>query len=365
LNLIFILNQYNYAVRLYTYKTGLWYNFTASLVNSTLNFLIVLLFVMFFYKIFTRLLLFTLFIKSFPFIHKYSILVIPQQLLIGYNVIHPPLFYVSFLVIIFSIVESQVFFRVIYIMLCGFLALLLGGVWGLGNTVWGFFWVNDFIELILLSCLILLILLQHTNWNKSFPQFIFYFLFLLIVALLSARWGVLFTRHNFFNFNNIKNLVFSYCYWSSLAIPKYPYYCTFLFITVFYINMVVLILIYKFVQNIVLYNKFWSVFHLFLFGLTLSWLKTREHNLVYFLNLICFRALNYIYFTDQWVYFLNYFFSLKSSLNIILSCTIMLIYGLKVSNSIFKIIFSYFFFLFIIVFLTLSIRKVYVSYVQS
>lgn len=79
--------------------------------------------------------------------------ILPTSLLAGSIIIHPILFYifVNFLVLYLvlrkeSLQIAKISSLVIYVLVCGSVALLLGGLWGLQSNVWGYLWVSDQIE---------------------------------------------------------------------------------------------------------------------------------------------------------------------------------------------------------------------------
>lgn len=135
----------------------------------------------------------------------------PLELLVGYNNIHPFLLYISYSFIFFRIAVKELFIISKWktILKASVLVLLLGGYWGLNNAVWGFFWVNDLIEWILVSLIVVVLVLIHSkNTNIRLGWLSILLLFLTLVLYLS-RYGLVFTRHNFFNIRDTVNFSLS------------------------------------------------------------------------------------------------------------------------------------------------------------
>lgn len=135
----------------------------------------------------------------------------PLELLVGYNNIHPFLLYISYLLIFFRIgvKESFIFSKWKTVLYIAILVLLLGGYWGLNNAVWGFFWVNDLIEWILVCLITVVLVVIHSKNNNTQVTRLFIFLFFLTLILYLSRYGLVFTRHNFFNIRDTVNFSLS------------------------------------------------------------------------------------------------------------------------------------------------------------
>lgn len=206
---------------------------------------------------------------------------IPSQLLIGYNNIHPFLFYFSFIFGLMSIiwVRRSYCLKLYNIFLMASFALLLGGLWGLGNSVWGFFWVNDQIEVILLLYVLLLLYLLHVYIQKENVLRAIIFLIFLIFSLFFLRWGFSFTRHNFFNLKLLVNIIVSFNF---LFYNFFAFFIPSFFTLVFYTNIVLFIcfLIFNITTYNTKYKTFMYFFHIFLLVLIVSWLKYRNNNYV-------------------------------------------------------------------------------------
>lgn len=250
-----------------------------------------------------NIIIFIIYYKLLIISIKIKILIINMSLLVGFNNIHPFLFYISFTFIIYNILFFNKFLNYsiqrIYILIAT--SLLLGGLWGLGNSVWGFFWLKDPIEVLLFLLFLLSMFIVHTNFTYHNFCTIIIFFFFLIISLYSLRNGFVFTKHNFFNINLRKNIIV-YIYYVILAaifIDK-VYVRSFLIINCifnlfqFSFNFVVL----YFSKNIInVYYKYnLKILHIFLFSLYFIWLKYRESNLSVYNFLTYYKILIFNYY---------------------------------------------------------------------
>lgn len=117
------------------FKLQLWYTFTTLLVNSTNNILFIFFSIAIFSKLNISILIFFFIFKYKLFIYTSDPTLISKSLIVGLNVIHPPLFYLCFFLGSIKFFESLFFCKFINIFVCASVALLLGGLWGLGNSV--------------------------------------------------------------------------------------------------------------------------------------------------------------------------------------------------------------------------------------
>ncbi len=169
---------------------------------------------------------FTLYFFIFlKFLFKFNILnlvvlkkQLPATLLIGTIVIHPILFYLCMLVFLFKLTKSLPtyslnslsidFFRLFLVLT---LTLMLGGFWGLQSTIWGYFWVNDAVEWLLLFTIMYLLRKIHTfsTFNLIYNKFLL--IFFVFNLILIVRLNIFQTRHNFIQQKNI-SLVLLFAY---------------------------------------------------------------------------------------------------------------------------------------------------------
>lgn len=257
-----------------------WYKVVSYLIKTYSNLFFIYSCISFLQKshIYIYLGIFT-FIKFTFFVDSVIINNIPSQLMIGYNNIHPFLFYLSFICGFFILTRIRCFYivSIFYVFVLATFALLLGGLWGLGNSIWGFFWVNDQIEIILLlySCLLLVILHIFIKPESLLRIAMFFAILTCVIFLL--RWGFAFTRHNFFNVKMLVNIFVGF--FSSF----YHVFSIFiLWVISFLFEAVLLIFILYLIIFIVTptirYRLFLYLFHIFVFILGITWIKYRTNN---------------------------------------------------------------------------------------
>ena len=223
-------------------------------------------------------------------------------------------FYLSLLcgLILFTKPREISYITQLTLLLIGSLCLVLGGLWGLGNAVWGFFWVNDFIEIILLVFLLSVLTCFHV-YNTTESKFFFILkACMLILYIFLLRWGFIFTRHNFFNFNSINNLFLLYLtlYFNNFFL--FFAYSPFFFMYILFTFYLVIMIFGRYLK----YRFFYVLVHAVSFSVFLVWVKFRENNHTIFSNQIfddmsMFRFINNkisFYFSD--VIFLDYKFFL-------------------------------------------------------
>lgn len=270
------------------------YTFVRNINHTWWNYIFILLLITFIRKInlFYALSFILLVIyKSVPtfFVFKK----ISPALLIGYNNIHPILFYIFlFSALLYLLIDDvQQVFTLDKITRGALLTLFLGGLWGAGNSAWGFFWVNDHIELSLLKYIIILLLLLHTHVLEKRRKNIFIVLSLLVLHLLALRWGFVFTRHSFFNLNALVNVFKFFIFFCNTAIGLLPLFFVsvddlgsfFLFFLLGYALLLFLKSRTSLFKNVKL--------HILVLVLALAWLKTKPHNLTIFMGFNLYKAL--------------------------------------------------------------------------
>lgn len=272
-----IINRFNF-----------WYFFSGNLNVTLSNWLIITCITLFIIKFNNKFFFFIFFFLSARYLVKNSNLLIPWELIVGFNSWHPPLFYASLLLTILSAVSCEKFVHVRSTLIISTLiiTLLLGGYWGLGNSVWGYFWVNDSIELLLLVYIIILLTRVHTIPSKvSFLMFIF-LLFGGFVFLIFMRYGLLFTRHSFFELKKINNLYFIIFLSLTYLIPQ----SSFLLLIVLFIfssDLFFIFFISLFIVNYSLVSSMSGVLyftHFSILCLVTTWLKSKTLNIIFFLG---------------------------------------------------------------------------------
>lgn len=293
-------------------------------------------------------------------LYSLKIQLIPTSLLVGLNNIHPLLFYFSFIFYLFFIFRIFTFnLKLINIFYLSCVSLILGGYWGLGNSVWGFFWVNDNIEVILLSYICLLLVVIH-NYSINLPLFVFMY-FYLIINIYLLRINFTFTRHSFFNFNKIENIYIYTCFFfltNPLFLILNFFFNFYLFnIKLFYINIFLVIFINLIVSYFYKFSFKNIIIHITFFSLYISWLKYRSNNITNFYNFTIFYKNFFLIFLKVKIV-KSYYYLLKSKL-LFFCLKIFYLYSFKYLIFFKKILPSYGFF-FIILFFLISICKIYI-----
>lgn len=143
----------------------------------------------------------------FSYIHTHTNVPVKQlvdALYIGTIVIHPLLFYLSLVLLCvkvfrllnaYTLVSTSLNFLNLFYL--STITLLLGGFWGFQSTIWGYFWVNDAVEVLLLLTIIVILLRLHTYGAKLQTYSSLLSLLLIFNLILIVRLNLLPTRHNF------------------------------------------------------------------------------------------------------------------------------------------------------------------------
>ena len=195
----------------------------------------------------TSILIYFLFFNLF-FCYSSIIIEWPNTLLIGLNTIHPIVYYSGFYLFINFFLNKYCFynyFKLTNILVCITSALILGVFWGLVNNLWGYLWVNDLIEILLLVLFFFCLYILHTY--KLFYKFFFFsniLIFLLIIYML--RLNFFSSRHSFFlnpqviSYTTITNIFFFFLLQKSLFkfLSLLLFFCSYLynFLFIFYLS---------------------------------------------------------------------------------------------------------------------------------
>jgi len=236
---------------------------------------------------------------------------IDLNLVYGLVNIHPLFFYLSLFILTINIFckTNKLFYTklltILFISLC---AMFFGGFWSTGNSSWGFFWLNDPIELVLLFIILLSLAYIHCSFLFK-NYYIFLFLFLIIILyLMIFRVGFIKTRHNFFNvkvINNIFLINIIFFYFSKIKLN-----ILYLFM-LFYTNLIIftLFFIYTIKKYFHLYCKKIIVQHILITSLFVVFLKSKENNIsMFFFKTNTFNTHNIFFFFNNYNNFYNFFF---------------------------------------------------------
>jgi len=153
-----------------------------------------------------------------PYISFFKVKQIVTTLLVGTITIHPLVFYSSltlFILYVFSYKESCLFnkilIRKVSLIVALTLALGLGGLWGLQSNTWGYLWVNDGIEWLLVFIIFIILIYLHTYSTNLSKLYFGFFVFLTFNVLMLIRLNLITTRHSFLaNYSSIYFIVFLY-----------------------------------------------------------------------------------------------------------------------------------------------------------
>ena len=142
-------------------------------------------------------------------IYKQSYPAFPQTLLFGYNIYHPPMFYITYFLILnlFLSARSRVKISNNFTFFLISFSLILGMFWGSIHSSWGFFWSSDYIEYILLLTSTLVVCKIHTIFFKFNQKFYYYIIVNLLLFILLLRLNFFTTIHSFFQNFYLKNIL--------------------------------------------------------------------------------------------------------------------------------------------------------------
>ena len=225
------------------------------------------------------------------------------ELLVGLVFIHPVLFYFGLLNLI-TIIINQFFFKNIiwiYSLILNFLllsiAFFLGGLWGWLNFSWGYIWVYDYIEYLLLILVIFHIYQFHTKIFRKYIITNILFLTCLILFYILLRYNFLPTRHAFF---------------SKISFTMFKQVCCSFFLLNYLTTLNTTLIL-----SIFFLKPIWSFFLTFISSLILSWYLINSYVLINFflksIHLLIFYIISFMWLhTSNYYYnynFINYIFN--------------------------------------------------------
>lgn len=286
-----------------------WFLMVSQLTHTYVNLLLLTLSYSFLMGYVSVVSGFYFFVKLNYYTTYYQRSIIVTQLLTGYNVIHPVLFYGGF---VGCLVYTLKFNSVLFFQKKGLLqvtswALLLGGWWGVGNSTWGFFWVNDLIEITLLCLICLLAYLLHISSSKKTQFYVWLVSILLVSFLFCLRLGFLFTRHNFFNLRGLNNI--SAGFFLQLTQSTWLVIVSYWLLSfAYYIIWVIGCYCLSFFSDFLFYQLRHVYFHSLFFIIFLFWVRYKS-------NLFTiFRTINFTTITTQ-VYLLKHWVLVKNKIS--------------------------------------------------
>ena len=203
--LLFISFFFDFFLKNFLYTYYSQYISSLNYLDTNILYLFVFFF-LYFSTLFTKsfLFLFKFFFLSISFSQVFYVKTLLSSLVIGTILIHPVMFYIFLTVFLSKCYYNGDFIYITYsrvtrssLIVFLTITMVLGGFWATQSNAWGYFWVNDLVEWLLL--LIILVSILHTHqWFLSNTQYNFFYLELLILNILVfIRLGFLSTRHSF------------------------------------------------------------------------------------------------------------------------------------------------------------------------
>ncbi len=276
------------------------------------NTLFILSFIVFFTPIFSSWVYFFFFKFCVVFkitLNFFSKKLLADALYVGTLTIHPLLFYFSLIVLCLKVCFSKNFYQAGWqslhfcrlLWFCS-LTLLLGGFWGFQSTIWGYFWVNDMVEwLLLLAIFYSAWCLHKIFYLRKFWNWAWFFC-LIFNLILIVRLNLIPTRHNFIQSSSLYAVIFALYFFFLINLSQMQL-CT-LRLTTYAFTLFVVVGCYC---NLLLFKSFsWIYFLFFLFRSTS---RTFLNN--FYLHFL------FIFFFSVWNVYFTYFFILYSQFQIL------------------------------------------------
>lgn len=299
-------------------------------------------------------------IITYSILSKYSQIDCVPQLLVGYNNVHPLLFYSAAILLYTLTTPAETLGKIsnLTVFIIGACSLILGGYWGLNNTAWGYFWVNDFIELILLTICVLALIRSHQRNYLMSQLYGCVSLFYIIALIIGSRHGLVFTRHSFFDLTKITSVSILY----PLSVCK-VHYLAVLKILPLVISCTLFLLLVQAIKTISLqaFQKLHLLFlHMITAVLFITWLK--QAPLHYSIAVIKQMYLAVPVFLNKSMVAAMFQFSKYKTTVYLITNTLFLHKKVYILKHFAVVLFSSFIFF---IFLLLSIVKIYDNYVQN
>jgi len=184
---------------------------------------------------------------------------------VGLMKIHPPLLYISIVLLIYYICNKYARLNIFFILSITILTFILGSFWALYQKIWGLYWSNDSIEILLVVLCFSSIYYTHKLTMKLVVHLNFIFI-CFIICLFLLRLNYIYTKHNFFNIQLLFNKFINILFFSNMCVLIYSNYykLKFLFLQkisyYFIILSILLILVVTNQFNIFSIKKFYVFF---------------------------------------------------------------------------------------------------------
>lgn len=321
----------------FTSKLQLLYLFILNINNFWWNYLFIFLIICLFYYNKRVNIIISYFIFQ-VISYKVNLKFIPTTLYIGYNNIHPPLFYFSLIIgISYFLYNRWINIKLSTIFIFSFITLMLGGLWGLGNSVWGFFWVNDKIELVLLLYILVLLFILHTFKKTINIKKIYAAIFCLLLILLSFRYGFAFTRHSFFDLKNMcNNIKYLLIFFNILNVN---FFLLLIILLISYYTIFLTFLYYLYKNYNVNYKFTLYTLHVLIILFIITWLKFKINNLSYYVIVKYIATTSQLYFKKNFI--IKNLLILKKIKLLNINYSMFFLYNLKVVKTFWIIYTSY------------------------
>lgn len=212
------------------------------------------------------------------------------QLFYGLIEVHPFFFYFSFILCIyytffFNIQNKKIsiFFSYKNFLSMPIFALISGGYWSFFNSSWGYWWVWDKIEIVLLVFFIVLVFYYHKNFFViNFFKILLLLIFNINIIYL-IRVGFYTSRHSFFLNNNslltISQIYSNFFIYNTVTVKSCNPTVLFFLINNFFYNFFKILVL--FIINF-FYYKFFLIFLFLIFFLNILNKKVKYHLFVIF-----------------------------------------------------------------------------------
>lgn len=172
--------------------------FLYDLNNFKLNLLLIIIWSFIIFNVYTKwYLLVWILILFYYYTNNFSVIL--NNFFTGFYKIHPPLLYYALTIFYFyiSIKKKINKYSILFLTKTIIITFCLGSLWALTQFIWGRYWSNDSIEIILVLFIGLSLCYIH-KFYKNKIVFSNFFFFNFILLLFSLRLNLIFTKHNFF-----------------------------------------------------------------------------------------------------------------------------------------------------------------------
>lgn len=207
-NIVFF---FNIILDLIIYKKENILNSVYLLLNylNSNTLLFTFLSIMIFNKIQINSLILTIITLFYSIPNKQEYVSFPQTLLFGYNIYHPPMFYLTYFLIINICLNTRSKTRIsnnlVFVLIT--MSLILGMFWGSVHSSWGFFWSSDYIEYVLFATSLIIVCKIHIIFFKFNQKLFYYTIAVLVLFIFLLRLNFFTTIHSFFQNFYLKNIL--------------------------------------------------------------------------------------------------------------------------------------------------------------